>query len=78
MKNYHMYCLSLHSENFDSLKKIQYTPVGLGNNIFTNEWLKDNTKINISHQLNNNLNFFIVYTKSVFNNLIIHEFLLDT
>ena len=47
MKNYHMYCLSLHSENFSSLKKIQYTPVGVGNNVFTNEWLKDNTKINI-------------------------------
>ena len=34
----------------NSLKKIQYTPVGLGNNIFTEEWLKDNTKINISHK----------------------------
>ena len=50
MKNYQMYCLSLHSENFDSLKKIHYTPVGLGNNIFTSEWLRDNTKINISHK----------------------------
>jgi hypothetical protein len=45
-----MYCLSLYSENFNSLKKIQYTPVGLGNNIFTEEWLRDNTKINISHK----------------------------
>jgi hypothetical protein len=50
MKNFNMYCLSLYSENFKSLKKIQYTPVGLGKNIFNNEWLKDNTKINISHK----------------------------
>ena len=50
MKNFNMYCLSLYPENFNSLKKIQYTPVGLGNNMFNNEWLRDNTKINISHK----------------------------
>jgi hypothetical protein len=50
MKNISMFCLSLHPEHLDNLKKINYIPVGLGSNNFNSEWLRDNTKINISHK----------------------------
>jgi len=50
MKNISMFCLSLHPEHLNNLKKINYIPVGLGSNNFSSEWLRDNTKINISHK----------------------------
>ena len=48
MKNLSMFCLSLYVEHLNNLKKINYIPVGLGENNFNNEWLRDNTKQNIS------------------------------
>jgi hypothetical protein len=50
MKNLSMFCLSLYGEHLNNLKKINYIPVGLGENNFNNEWLKDNTKLNISNK----------------------------
>jgi hypothetical protein len=45
-----MFCLSLYGEHLNNLKKINYIPVGLGENNFNNEWLRDNTKQNISNK----------------------------
>jgi len=45
-----MFCLSLYPEHLSNLKKINYIPVGLGKNNFNNDWLKDNTKQNISNK----------------------------
>ena len=50
MKNLSMFCLSLYGEHLNNLKKINYIPVGLGENNFNNEWLRDNTKQNISNK----------------------------
>ena len=50
MKNLSMFCLSLYGEHLNNLKKINYIPVGLGENNFNNEWLRDNTKLNISNK----------------------------
>jgi hypothetical protein len=50
MKNLSMFCLSLYGEHLNNLKKINYIPVGLGENNFNNEWLRDNTKQNISRK----------------------------
>lgn len=43
-----MYCLSLSPSNLYSIKKLDYTPVGLGPENFSEEWTTDNTGINIS------------------------------
>ena len=43
-----IYCMCLHDHHLNNLIKLNYTPVGLGNNKFSNIWLKDNTKNNIS------------------------------
>ena len=40
--------MCLHDHHLNNLIKLNYTPVGLGNNKFSNIWLKDNTKNNIS------------------------------
>ena len=48
MKNLTMFCLSLHPNHLSNLKTINYTPVGLGENNFSNEWIRDNTGKNIS------------------------------
>ncbi len=50
MKNLSMFCLSLYGEHLNNLKKINYIPVGLGENNFNNEWLRDNTRQNISNK----------------------------
>jgi hypothetical protein len=50
MENLSMFCLSLYPEHLSNLKKINYIPVGLGKNNFNNDWLKDNTKQNISNK----------------------------
>ena len=45
-----IYCMCLHDHHLNNLIKLNYTPVGLGNNKFSNIWLKDNTKNNISEK----------------------------
>ena len=44
----YMYCLCLHNELLNVVKKLTYIPVGLGENKFDIEWLRDNTGENIS------------------------------
>lgn len=48
MSNLKIFCLSIYNKNYDFFKEFNYTPVGLGNNIFNNNWLLDNTGNNIS------------------------------
>jgi len=43
-----MYCMCLNDHHLDSVKKMNYLPVGLGNNQFGQEWIRDNTGENIS------------------------------
>jgi hypothetical protein len=45
-----MFCLSLYPEHLNNLKNINYIPVGLGKNSFSDEWTKDNTGDNISYK----------------------------
>ena len=40
--------MCLNSHHLNNLKRLNYIPVGLGNNDFSDEWLRDNTGINIS------------------------------
>ena len=43
-----MYCLTTQDEHFSKIKKLGYLPVGLGKNIKSNNFITDNTKINIA------------------------------
>ena len=45
-----IYCMCLHEHHLNNLIKLNYIPVGLGKNKFSNSWLKDNTKNNISEK----------------------------
>tara|TARA_X000000950_G_scaffold70874_1_gene87931 strand:+ start:277 stop:1092 length:816 start_codon:yes stop_codon:yes gene_type:complete len=42
--------MCLHDHHLQNLKKLNYIPVGLGKNGFSNDWLKDDTGINIAYK----------------------------
>ena len=44
-----MYCLCLDNQLLKKVKNLNYIPVGLGDNKFDIEWLRDNTGNNISY-----------------------------
>jgi len=48
MKNATIYCLCIHNKVLPIVDKLGYVAVGLGNDKFSNEWLRDNTHENIS------------------------------
>ena len=48
MQNLNMYCLTINEDHLEGIKKIGYLPVGLGNNIKSKEFIRDNTSLNIS------------------------------
>ena len=48
MNNLTIYCLCLHDELLEKVKKINYQPVALGENNFQKGWIRDNQDINIS------------------------------
>jgi hypothetical protein len=50
VNNLKIYCLCVHDELLEKVKKLQYLPVGLGQNKYQNGWLRDNTGTNISHK----------------------------
>ncbi len=50
MENLDIYCLDIFDEDYDKIKNLGYTPVGLGRDNFRAGWLKDNTGENISHK----------------------------
>ena len=43
-----MYCMAIKNENLNKIKELKYIPVGLKNDNFSSEWLRDNTGDNIS------------------------------
>lgn len=48
MKNLKMFCLSLEPSHYEFIKKLGYTPVGLGDKTFSNNWFTDKSGTNIS------------------------------
>ena len=50
MKLKYMYCICLNNALLPYVKKLNYMPVGLGNEDFSDEWLKDSTQENISYK----------------------------
>ena len=50
MNDYNIYCMCLHEHHLKNLKKLKYIPVGLGQQMFSKEWLRDNTGENISNK----------------------------
>tara|TARA_B100001179_G_C18512358_1_gene369105 strand:+ start:17 stop:826 length:810 start_codon:yes stop_codon:yes gene_type:complete len=50
MDNATIYCMCLHDKVLPEIKKVGYVPVGLSNDNYSKEWLKDNTLENISYK----------------------------
>ena len=48
-----MFCISLNSNHLNFIKEINYIPVGLGKENFSEEWYRDNTETNISEKNKN-------------------------
>jgi|TARA_B110000438_G_C15697765_1_gene599691 hypothetical protein len=53
VKNLKMFCTTLEPNHFNFIKKIGYTPVGLGEKSFIGNWFRDNTGVNISKKNKN-------------------------
>ena len=53
MKNLTMFSLTLEPSHLDFIKGLDYTPVGLGDKNFSNEWFSDKIGKNISHKNKN-------------------------
>ena len=53
MKNLEMFCLTLEPSHLRFIKDLSYTPVGLGNKNFSNDWLSDKKGDNISKKNKN-------------------------
>ena len=45
-----IYCMCLDNNYLNIVKRLNYIPVGLKNNNFSNEWIRDNTLDNISEK----------------------------
>ena len=50
MKNLKTYCITINNNHLEKIKKLNYLPVGLGNNISSKHFLRDNSQINISNK----------------------------
>ena len=67
MKKLSMYCMAINNSNFQKIKELGYIPVGLKNDDFSREWLRDNTLINISKKIHIMENTrFIIGTGKIF------------
>ena len=53
MKNLNMFCLTLEPSHYNFIKELGYTPVGLGEKLFNNDWLTDKSGKNISKKNKN-------------------------
>jgi len=67
MKNLTIYCMSTNNNNLDIIKSLNYVPVGLKNNNFSDEWLRDDTGDNISYKNSNygEYTFYYWYWKNL-------------
>ena len=52
MQNLKMFCICVHNQLLDKVKKLNYIPVGLGDDQFDSGWIKDNLGENISKKIN--------------------------
>ena len=52
MKNLNMFCITMNSNHLNFIKEINYLPVGLGKEKFSNEWFTDKSNDNISAKNN--------------------------
>ena len=50
MKNSKIFCMCLNDHHLENLKKLDYIPVGLGKNKFSNKWLGDSKGESISEK----------------------------
>ena len=50
MNNLKIYCLCIHDELLEKVKKLNYLPVALGDKNYQNGWLRDNVGKNISYK----------------------------
>ena len=50
MNNLKIFCLCIHNELLDKVKKLNYIPVGLGDNNYKEGWMRDNIGENISNK----------------------------
>jgi len=50
MKKIRMFCISLEPNHYKFIKDLGYTPVGLGEKIFDDNWLSDKPGLNISRK----------------------------
>ena len=50
MKNLEMFCITISDDHLDKIKKLGYLPVGLGKRIRSKNFIRDNTKDNISEK----------------------------
>ncbi len=59
--------MALNNKNLNTIKSLKYIPVGLKNNDFSDEWLRDNTKDNISNknQFYGEYTFYYWYWKNL-------------
>ena len=48
MNNLEIFCICINKDLLTKIKKINYTPVGLGSEQFSSEWIRDNNGINIT------------------------------
>ncbi len=68
MNNATMYCVCTKNKTLPLIKNLGYVPVGLGNDKFSAEWIKDDTLENISFK---NKSFLIGHL--IFNSLSFHK-----
>ena len=45
-----LFCIDIHNSNYDKIKQLNYFPVGLGDDNFNKNWMKDNIGENISQK----------------------------
>ena len=45
-----VFCIDINNSNYNKIKELNYIPVGLGQDNFDKNWLRDNTGVNISHK----------------------------
>ena len=50
MSNLKIFCITLNPSHKSIIDKLGYTPVGLGDETFTQGWLDDKTDINIAYK----------------------------
>ena len=50
MKKLNLYCIDLYDSDYNKIKSLNYTPVGVGKNKFSKKWLTDKTKKNIAYK----------------------------